>query len=497
MKHQPEKYLVPGIVALLVIVYGFLALLSEGTIGEADDISHYYFARYSFRYPHLLVHYWAKPFFTALAAPFAQLGPNGIRIFNVLAGAATAYLTYLTARELKFRDPFLAMFLLISSPLYTVLMLSGMTEILFSLMLISSILLFYRKKYGWAAVILSFMPFVRTEGVVILPLFVIALAMVRNWRFIPLLLVGTIFYSIAGSFHYGDLLWVIHRMPYQGGAGDIYGHGTLLHYVGAAKFIFGIPMVIFILLGWVVWATDRWWIRRLSRREWLMEMVVVYMPFFIYFMAHSYVWWKGLGNSVGLIRVIAAILPSATLLGMVAWNGIMALVPVREQWKRLAALLLAGFLVTLPHRLYEIPVPLGPTQQVMKKASIWLRESPYFDSRIYYYDPYFCHFTRLNPFDEKRVKARIYSTQNAEVNIQDGEIVIWDAHFGPNEGNLPLEKLMDHPGFRLVHLFRPEEPYRVLGGYDYEICIFQRIMEDDGEDNYQIRNHLLQNPNSN
>ena len=49
--------------------------------------------------------------------------------------------------------------------------------------------------------------------------------------------------------------------------------------------------------------------RREERKGWLMEMLVVYMPFMVYLSAHSYIWWKGMANSVGMIRVIIAVLP--------------------------------------------------------------------------------------------------------------------------------------------------------------------------------------------
>jgi hypothetical protein len=190
---------------------------------------------------------------------------------------------------------------------------------------------------------------------------------------------------------------------------------------------------------------------------------------------------------------MGAILPSAALLGMLAWSRIVSLIPVRERWKQLFSWVLALYLVTLPYGMYQIPVPLSQTQKLVKQASEWFMESSYFQHKIYYYDPYFCHFMNLDPFDEVRVKAKVYSTRFPEKKINEGEVVIWDAHFGPNEGNLPLEKLMDNPGFRLIQLFRPDKPLQVLGGYDYEIYIFQRIMEDDGADNYQLRNQLLNN----
>ena len=67
-----------------------------------------------------------------------------------------------------------------------------------------------------------------------------------------------------------------------------------------------------------------------------------------------------------------------------------------------------------------------------------------------------------------------------------GEIVIWDAHFGPNEGQMPLENLMNTPGFKLIHLTREHEPFIVLGGYTYEIYFFQRVPTDEAVDNHMI-----------
>ena len=169
----------------------------------------------------------------------------------------------------------------------------------------------------------------------------------------------------------------------------------------------------------------------------------------------------------------------------------MGMIPLKNIWKQLLTTVLCIFLVILPHRVYDIPVPLGVTETFVKEASTWLKKSEYFENRIYYYNPFFCHFLDLNPFDEERIRGFVFNSDEPEYNIQEGEIVIWDAHFGPNEGRLPLERLMDNPGFQLVYMVRPVNIFQVLGGYDYEIYIFRRIMEDDGLDNHQIRAGFL------
>ena len=490
-----EKYMVPAMLLVIVVVYIILAWLSDGTHGGADDIGHYRRSRYAYRFPDFFLYHWGKPFFTAISSPFAQFGFMGIQVFNVLCGTAAAYFTYRTAKLLKFSAPAFVIILLISSPLYTVLMLSGMTEILASLVIILTIFFFLRKWYIWAALLLSFMPFIRTEAIVIIPLFFLALAWEKQWKALPFLFFGFVFYSIVGSFYYDDLFWVINNMPYKGGAKDIYGSGELLHYVNDSRFIFGIPMAILIMIGLLFWAVRPLREKGIRKGEglkgWLMEMLVVYLPFMVYLAAHSYVWWKGMGNSVGMIRVIIAVLPSAALLGALAWSSLLELVPGWKIPKLVFTLAFSAFLVTLPHRVYKIPVPLVGTQRLVNDASRWYVNSEYADRRFYYYNPFFTHFMKVDPYDDAISHQFVHSREHPEEGIDEGEIVIWDAHFSPNEGRLPLERLMDNEGFRLIHLTRDKQPFTVLGGYTYEIYFFERITTDDGMDNAVLYQQML------
>ena len=487
-----RPFLVPLVLLFIVIVDTVMVFLSEGTHGGADDVSHYHLARYAFQNPKFFLNLWGKPFFTALMAPFAQLGFHGVRIFNVLAGTATAYFTYRTAKLFNISTPIIAIFLLISSPLYTVLMISGMTEILFSLVLILSIFLFFRKNYIWSAILLSFIPFVRTEGAVIIPLFMIALAWERQWRALPFLMFGFVFYSIAGSFYHDDILWIIHKMPYSGNAKDIYGSGELLHYLHASKYIFGLPLAMLLALGLVAWLTEPLVKKEGVKKAWLMQMLVGYLPFFTYFVAHSYVWWKGMGNSVGMIRVIVAVLPSAVLLASLGWSRILDLMPVQRTIKYVGTGIMALLLAAIPYTIYRIPVPLEGTQAIVKDASDWMLQSEYSGAKTYYFNPFFPHFLNTNPYDSNQNAWFIPDREHPENSVKVGEIVIWDAHFGPNEGRMPLGNLMNNTGFKLVHLTREHEPFIVLGGYTYEIYFFQRIPTEEAVDNHKIYEAMVE-----
>jgi hypothetical protein len=499
MKGKFQSYGIPLLLLILLLSYSVLALLSPGTIGGADDITHFKYSRYAFQHPSYFLHHWGKPFFTALSAPFAQFGFPGIKIFNVLAGITAAWFTYRTAVLFKLKFPVVAIFLVISAPMYSMLMLSGMTEILFSLVLIVSIFLFFNKQYIWSALLLSFIPFVRNEGVVIFPLFLVAYVWQREWKAIPFLLTGLLFYSIVGSFHFKDILWVFHEMPYTGEAKELYGSGSLFYYVRSSKLTLGLGLTLMALLGGLAWLLDPFVRKEADRKPWILQMLVGYLPFMVYFVAHSYVWWKGLGNSVGMIRVIAAVVPSAALLGTLGWSRLMELLPLSANLKRISTLVLCLFLLTLPHQMYEIPYPLKGEQEQVDRAARWLKQSEYQGGKVYYYDPFFWYYLDLNPMDEERSRAFLHNNEHPAYMVPEGSIVIWDAHYGPNEGQLPLSRLMDHPGFRLIQVFRPEESFIVLGNNEYEIYLFRRITSDDGEDNQNIYKELLEeilNPQS-
>lgn len=475
MYRHLEKKLPYFLLFLLLVVFFLLAWLSEGSVGGADDLSHYRFSRYAFRFPEFFLDPWAKPLFTILMAPFAQFGMMGVRFLNIVLGLATAFFTYLTARKLDYEHPLLAMFLLVCAPMYGVLMISGMTEILFSFILISGIYLFFSRREICSAVVISLLPFVRTEGYVIFPLFILAFVIIRQWKAIPFLLSGFLFFSLLGSFHYGDFFWVINTIPYSGDAKDIYGTGEMLYYVKNFWPLFG-PFFFVLITGGLLYLPVHFFRAGKAKRPGVLnEVLVGFSPFLVYFAAHSYVWWKGSGNSVGEIRVMAAVFPSAVLLAMLAWSSLCRWFPLSKGIRFWMTLGLSMILVLAVFKVHKkMPVGLAPPQQLIKRAAEWIKGTEYLDNKVYYYDPYWWYFLDLNPYDTEKMQEKVPDAEHPEKNIKPGEIVLWDAHFSPNEGRLPLASLLGNPYFELVKVFRPDNPFQVLGGYDYEIYVFRR-----------------------
>src|ERR1051326_2975070 len=137
------------------------------------------------------------------------------------------------------------------APIYYGVMNSGLTEPLFSLALIFSILLVFQKKYDLAALVFSFAPLVRPEANFMLLIFIFYFVIRKKFRAVPLLLTGTIIYSIIGYFYFHDIFWLKTQNPYNDANAQTYGqvHGELFHYFLNYENITGLPLALLICAG--------------------------------------------------------------------------------------------------------------------------------------------------------------------------------------------------------------------------------------------------------
>ena len=146
-----------------------LIVLSQGTYDPGDGVQHYLIAKYAWQHPLLLLDHWGKPIYTLLCMPFAQFGFLGSNIYNLICNTATAYLAYLIAQKLGFKNAWVGFILVFFSPLFFVTSFSGLTEPTFALILTASVLQLLNRRYIMGAILISFLPFARTEGFFILP----------------------------------------------------------------------------------------------------------------------------------------------------------------------------------------------------------------------------------------------------------------------------------------------------------------------------------------
>lgn len=453
--------------------FSYTAFLSKGVLEPGDGIVHYYIAKYAPYRPALFLDHWGKPFFTLLSSPFAQIGFPGMIIFNSILFVITSLFIFLWA--IKKRNPFswIAPWLLLSSLVYMDMVNAGMTEILFGTILTITIYLFFNKRYTWGSILFSFAIFSRPEGNIILPIFFTFLLWKKQWKSLPFLGTGFIIYSIVGYFHYGDILWFFSKNPYPKKV-PFYGNGELFHFIKYYLDIWGTVMMILCLSASIFLvcslATDR-------RKKALEYLWLLVFPSLAVLCVHSYIWWKGIHGSLGLIRVIATIVPLFTILSLFSLHrmqkNLLAWVP--EKYLFFSAIPLS---IVLTFFLYNtrgfkrLPIQETPYQVMASRAAKW-----YLDyqkrSKVYYSDPYFLFKTGLGPFDQTLAQNfHVLDNENPALNRISGEIIVWEAHHGPNDGNISKEKITENPDLEVLKIILPEHgEQRTFKGDLYEIII--------------------------
>ena len=163
-----ENQIVKIIIGLFFAIGCFVIAHYDGTGDTGDSITHYLYARYAPLHHELFFHHWAKPLFVLLASPFAQFGFNGIKFFNLLNATLTLWLTYKLAKQLNLPNPIVAILILATCSGYFTLTFSGLTEHLFAMLLVLAVLQIVQERFILGSLIVSFLPFVRSEGLLML-----------------------------------------------------------------------------------------------------------------------------------------------------------------------------------------------------------------------------------------------------------------------------------------------------------------------------------------
>jgi len=445
-------------------ITSLLAYYSTGTYESGDSIQHYLIAKYAFRHPELFLHLWGKPFFTLLASSFAQFGFFGICIFNISCATITGYLVFKIAAQLNMYNSWIAAVIALFTPIYYVTLISGLTEPLFALILTLGIYFYLNNRPGFSALIMSFLPFVRSEGYLLLPVFALAFyySKKKSWIHFLLLSAGTSIYSLLGYFYYHDLFWLWTQNPYKG-AKDIYGSGSLFQFISKNEFILGTPVVVLFCFGLISYLYPG---NKISRSE----FILILLTFLTYFTAHSVFWCLGLFGSLGLIRVMAGVAPISALISLRGLNFISHLLSKVSTFAKLSLyknyfyLCLVLLISLIPFKQHHFPRDLDNQDKCVYEASEWLEKNAIDNKRtkpapkIFFAYPYFAYFLNLDPYNKEQSEPLYAMDQK---NLPSGSIILWDSHFGPNESRMSLQNLTGDSTLKNLKSFHFEKSFEI------------------------------------
>ncbi len=436
---------------VLLLISVFCAIKFPVFFYSGDGIQHYLISKNAFKHPQLFLDHWGKPIFTILSAPFAQVGFFGIQLFNILCTALAAFIIYLIADHSKLKYPILGILLYYLTPFGFLGQFSGLTEPLFALFLITSVYLWLKNKEKLSIILISFLPLIRSEGLIILLVFLVFLLFSRKLKLSPYLLTGILIFSILGLIFKDNFMWIFNENPYDSKATH-YQKGDWMHYFGKMPYVLGLPIYALLLLA-LFSGLDR--ISIAFKQKYSDPFLfLVYGAFISFFIAHSLFWTLGIFNSFGLPRVFIGVLPLIILCILDLINKFYNLnfgVKIKHSLGLLALIYVIVFPFTSNHAAYNLKknFDFDKGQKLINKAF----DSAALDkTKVYYSHPYVALKFDLDPFDPS-ISSKLKDYKNAKT----GEYLIWDFWFSPFEDQIKYDELKNNPEFEI--LFEENEPH--------------------------------------
>lgn len=467
MSGDIKRHVFYVILTAIILIQFFLLLFNGDSYIGGDNISHFQLARYSFKYPELFLDLGGKPVYTALLAPFTLFGYNTAKAFNLIVAVLTLVLTAKLSDKI-FKGPSNYVLILTAfSPVYFFLMITCFPEVLFSLFAVVAVYLFSKNKFYYSAIVLSFIPFIHFEGIVLFPVFALAYLLKREYWPILFLSLGTVFYTLTGFFAFGDWLWILHKFPSIGQS--VNEGGSLFNFIKNSNYIFGVPFLVLLLLGLAYWLYQI--IRNFSLKDENFGLFfVISGSWLAYFAANSFLWWTGTGGSLGLIRVMGAVIPLAALTSV---KGI-EFISEKIKDKRIVTGIISLFAVVQVFMLfmqYDIPTKASPAKELVKKSTAYIKQAS-FSGKVICFDPEIIFQLGIDPYDQSKCSLGIKDTLQPSNSMEWGDLLVWDAHFGPNDGGVQSGNLEKDPYLKKIESFYPLEKIPLVGGSDYSVQIF-------------------------
>lgn len=472
---------------IAAVVYILLVVLANGVNGGADTFVHYQMSRYSWIHHELLLNQWGKPVFTVLFSPIAQLGIQAVIWANLLLIFFEAFLVLKIANQLQLKRSWIAPLLFFTCPVVFDNAVSALTEIICALFLILFIHWSLKGRFIIGAIVLSFMPFARSEGFVILGIAAMFFFFTRRWKYIPLLVIGSFVMNTIGYWYTGFPLWIFDSNPYVHTDITSYGSGSFFHF-----FIWSIPVfgIGFLFLLKYTWNSALGIPNRISA-DWsgsknseyskvfaIKHQVLFWIvlgSFWGYFMAHTVLWWQGMWASLGLLRVMFVVAVPMVLLALIELNKFLDLKPKLGKWNsvHLLVFVLCGTAFgsnTLILGAFGAPVEYGIEEAVLDDMHAWMKaEGVTTNGSVFAGHAYVTIALDIDPNDySKTNRLRFYE------HAQKGDLIVWDGHYGPNEENTPIEKMNADTTLLLLKEFHPKEEYRPLNDKPFYVRLYRK-----------------------
>ncbi|MFM2286353.1 MAG: hypothetical protein RLZZ543_1850 [Bacteroidota bacterium] len=466
MQHHSDNYicrmryprftLSAFLLLLSVVILIVTNVINQSTNDTGDSVMHFLYARHAVQHPMLFLEHWGKPLFTLLAAPFAMMGWTGMKTFNLLVTLLSMFFLSATAEKLFPKSRGAAALLFISAPQLILMTASGLTEPLFGLIMSIAIWSESRKLFWLGAVMISLSLFSRSEGQIILIVWMCWFIFNKRWKEIPLFFSAFLVYAIIGYFSkYHDFWWYFTKNPYEQPR-YIYGAGPWDHFLTSFINITGPVLLVLAILGvlLLLFKALPAYLMRKDANAGVIVLAFLCVSGFLFF--HSYAWASGRFGSYGLLRVILGIYPLTVLLMVYAWQELSQKLYGKVKWIVPNAVLLLAIIypfIGSKYSIHEADWKQHPSLLQMQECLADLNQLTY--PSLVSAAPLPAFVTGVDYFDD--TKFRYLNTIELAYTRKES-IIVWDHHFAGSDMKLPAHLfLSDTARFELIKSCVPNE----------------------------------------
>jgi hypothetical protein len=437
-----------------------------------DGLSHYFVAQGAWQNTELFLHHWGKPFFTFFTSFFAQFGFKTYILFNIICFFIFCVLAQKIMKIYRVSDISQSFFpiLLLTVPDVQTTILGGLTEPFFGLISVLGLYLLVKERFLLFAIIISFIPFARSEGQFVVVLAFMILVLKKQLKIIPFLSFGFLVYAIIGFFVLDDFFWYFNNDPYTGelayGSGDWLNYwenkdfhlGNILFWVG----LLGLLSILFFIKN-----------RKINKDEFILIFYSLSIYFVIIFV-HAYLWRYGLKGSFGLSRIATHGLPLLVLVSLIYIDKIVNNYELPSFFSKAPSFSLIALSVFIVLK-SEYPTQLEYSNLQVVKASEYLKTIKDKVGKIHYFHPLFAYHNHLNPFikDDKYLMTYFENFENALKKLNDKDIIVRDSHFGPVDMKLTLEKIKSEKRFVPIKTFYSNKIQDDFEGLRWRVEVYQ------------------------
>lgn len=328
-QRRRETVIAAALAAIGLTTTVAFGLVSPEGIHHFDDLVHYLYAKWAWKWPAYLVDGWGRPGFTGLYFLPARFGWPACRVFSALITAGSAWFAFRIAQRMAARHAWAVVAFCYAQPLFFQLAQTTLTETVLAFYLTLAVYLAHRGRWSWSAAFISLGMVTRHEAIIFLPIWVLFAwrRQVALWRLWPIVCAPLAANALA---LWGGLQPGILKLLQPTSSGQ-YGHGGWLSFFVRSMEASGPGVMVLAMIGIPAVC---------ARRGGAMIAACVGA----YFGAHTAIRALGLFDSGGYARFLVPISPLVAVAALIGWQRLWT-----SDWasRRRAVMLAAASMILL------------------------------------------------------------------------------------------------------------------------------------------------------